>query len=91
MAARSWTARILDQKKLHCLAGPTLLGVLAPTERSRDADAEVRGQRPAAAEVGGQRPADVEIEGQRSEGQRDPESELGGPRPAGSRPALEDK
>ncbi len=50
----------LDWKKLHCLAGPTLLGVTAPTGRPRDADVEARGQRP----------ADAEVEGQRSEGQR---------------------
>ncbi len=78
MAARSWTARILDWKKLHCLARPTLLGVLAPTGRPRDADAETGGQRPTDAEAEGQR-----LESQRSKGQRGAESELRGPRLAG--------
>ncbi len=81
MATRVWTARSLDWKKLHCLAGTTLLRVSAPIGRPRDVDAE----------TGGQRPADAETEGQRSEGQRGPESKSGGPRPAGSRPELEDK
>ncbi len=55
--------------------------MLAPVERSRDAKAE----------VGGQRPADAGAGDLRSGGQSGQESELGGPRPAGSRPELKDK
>ncbi len=78
LAVRSWTARILDWKKLHCLTRPILLGVSTPTWRPRDADAEVGDQKPTDAKIGGQRPADAEVEGQRSEVQRDPESKSGG-------------
>ncbi len=91
MAARSWTARIWDWKKLYRLAGPTPLGVLALTGRLRDANVEAGGQRPADTEAGDQRPADAEAEVQRSEGQRGPESKSRGPRPAGSGPELKDK
>ncbi len=76
MAARYWTARIVDWKKLYYFAEPTPLGVSALTGGQRLADAEVEGQR---------------SEGQRSEGQIGPEGESGGPRLAGSRPELEDK
>ncbi len=86
MAARSCTARILNWKKLYCLAGPTPLGVSALTGRSRDEVTEARGQRPADAEAEGQR-----SEGQISEGQRGLESKSGGPKPAESGPELEDK
>ncbi len=57
------------------------LGVLAPIERPKDADAE----------IGGQKPADAKAKSQRSEGQRGPESKSGGLRSAGSGPELEDK
>ncbi len=91
MVARSWIARILDRKKLYRLARPTLLGMLTPTGRPRDANAETGGQRLADAEARGQRPADAEAEGQISEGQTGPKSRSGGLRLAGSGPELEDK
>ncbi len=46
---------------------PTLLGVSAITERLRDADTEIKDQRP----------ANAEVKAQRSEDQKGPESELG--------------
>ncbi len=67
-------------RKLHCLVGPMHLGVLAPAERSKDADAERRGQK----EV-------VRAESPRLEGQKGPKSKSGGLRLAGSGPKLEDK
>ncbi len=91
LAARSWTARILDWKKLHRLIGPTPLGVSAPTGRSRDVDTEVGGQRTVDTEAEGQKLTDAKAEGQRSEGQRDLESESGDPRLVRSGPELEDK
>ncbi len=36
--------RFVAARKLHHLARPTLLGVLAPVERPKDANVEVRGQ-----------------------------------------------
>ncbi len=70
---------VVASRKLHCLVGPAYLGVLAPAERPRDVEEEIRGPRP------------VDAGGQRSEGQRGPESKSGGPRLAGSGPELEDK
>ncbi len=77
--ARPGSHGVVANRKLHYLAGPAHLRVLAPAERPRDAEVE----------AGGPRLADAG--GQRSEGQRGPESESGGPRPAGLGPKLEDK
>ncbi len=65
----------LDWKKLHCLVGPTSLGVSTPTRRPRDTDVEARGQRLADAKAKGQRSEGKKIRrSKRSEGQRGPES-----------------
>ncbi len=77
--ARPSSHGVATSRKLHYLAGPAHLGVSAPVERPRDAEAE----------AGGPRPADAG--GQRSEGQRGLESKSRGPRSAGSGPELEDK
>ncbi len=77
--ARPGSHGVVASRKLHRLAGPAHLGVSAPTERPRDAEAEVEGSRPA------------DAGGQRSESQRDLEFKSEGPRSAGSRSELEDK
>ncbi len=57
-------------RKLHRLARPAHSGVLAPAERSRDAEAEAGGQRPADAEAGGLRSGSLRSGGLRSGGLR---------------------
>ncbi len=70
---------VVASKKLYHLAEPAHIGVLAPAERPRDAEVEVKG------------PRTTDARGQRSESQRGPESESGGPRLAGLGLELEDK
>ncbi len=54
-------------RKLHCLARPMPLGMLAPIERPRDVEAEVGGQRLADAEARDLRSGGLKLGSQRNQ------------------------